>query len=73
MLIKFECISPNGKKITHLGEVFFELPYEPRISRLAYLLYQADNLNFGALISSLMSAPGKIFFIGGQHDERIER
>jgi len=51
---------------TKLGKLFAELPFDPRLSAFLVACYREfDRLKLGAIVASLLSAPGSVYFLGG--------
>ncbi|UJR19686.1 hypothetical protein I4U23_022820 [Adineta vaga] len=73
LLTKLQCI--NEQKITKRGELFTELSLDPRLSSFivdVYLEYKTL-LELVVAIVAILSAPGTIFFMGGNKEEARTR
>jgi HrpA-like RNA helicase len=65
--------SSGPRKITRRGELFDELPFDPRLSQFCTLAFERfDMLHLAALICAVTSAPGSIFFMGGGKTQKTE-
>eukprot|EP01125_Pyxidicula_operculata_P019769 TRINITY_DN7195_c0_g1_i1.p1 TRINITY_DN7195_c0_g1~~TRINITY_DN7195_c0_g1_i1.p1 ORF type:complete len:1883 (+),score=326.43 TRINITY_DN7195_c0_g1_i1:226-5649(+) len=71
MLEDIQCIQEGTVKVTPRGNLFSELPFDPRLSNFVVTAYEKYGQgNISAEIASLLSAPGSIFFVGGNGKER---
>ena len=71
LLSKFECIDANGK-VTAQGDLFAELGFDPRISNFLVEAAKYQQLPFAAQLCCILTAPGKIFFMGGGKENKVD-
>ncbi|CAF0858850.1 unnamed protein product [Adineta steineri] len=73
LLTKLQCI--NEQKITKRGELFTELSLDPRLSSFIIDIYMDYKtlLELVVAIVAILSAPGTIFFMGGNKEEARAR
>ncbi|CAF4173286.1 unnamed protein product, partial [Adineta steineri] len=73
LLTKLQCI--NEQKITKRGELFTELSLDPRLSSFIIDVYMEYKtlLELVVAIVAILSAPGTIFFMGGNKEEARAR
>ncbi|CAF3685159.1 unnamed protein product, partial [Adineta steineri] len=73
LLTKLQCI--NEQKITKRGELFTELGLDPRLSSFIIDVYMEYKtlLELVVAIVAILSAPGTIFFMGGNREEARAR
>lgn len=74
LLREFECIVISRDQAhpatTERGNLFAELPYDPRMSQFVMCCHEKFNhLSLGLDIAALLAAPGSIFFMGGSSME----
>jgi pre-mRNA-splicing factor ATP-dependent RNA helicase DHX15/PRP43 len=64
MLCELGCLGQGGA-ITALGNLFNDLPFDPRLSRFVMDMHEAGYQELGVEIAAVMSAPGSVHFMGG--------
>jgi ATP-dependent helicase HrpA len=71
LLTRLKCI--DDQKITKRGELFTELGLDPRLSAFIVEIYieYASLLEIATAIVAILSAPGTVFFMGGDKQEAI--
>ncbi|KAL0216130.1 hypothetical protein P9112_008314 [Eukaryota sp. TZLM1-RC] len=70
LLDAFGCLKSHCE-VNDLGKFFFEQSLDVRLSYFVYLCGCKGHLETGAIIASIISAPGSIFFFGqGTHEEK---
>lgn len=68
----FDCLDRKCK-ITERGNIFIELPFDPRLSHFVVSAHeQYGNGEMASNIAAILSAPGSIFFMGGGKAGRDE-
>jgi FtsZ-interacting cell division protein YlmF len=73
LLTRLKCV--DNKKITKRGELFTELGLDPRLSAFIIEIYieYASLLEIATAIVAILSAPGTVFFMGGDKQEAKNR
>ncbi|GCA65055.1 hypothetical protein KIPB_016120, partial [Kipferlia bialata] len=58
-----KCLQRN--QITERGKLFVEMPFDPRLSHFVVSAAERDALVLATEIAAIVTAPGSIFFMGG--------
>eukprot|EP01032_Pedospumella_encystans_P008904 gene8904-10522_t len=64
VLRQLGCLTVAGD-VTALGNLFNDLPFDPRLSRFVMDMHEAGHTQVGVEIAALISAPGSVHFMGG--------
>lgn len=68
LLRRLGCL--EGTRITKRGELFSDLPFEPRLSWFVHECHERyGTLEAAARVAAILSAPGSVFYMGGANQE----
>jgi len=72
LLKRLECLD-HKEELTERGKLFSDLPFDPRLSNFVLTAHQKyQKLELASTIAAILTAPGKIFLMGGANKDAKE-